>query len=116
MEFVAKRKRNEDEEGGRTHEDVFPGLPEAIKLRLDALKKRNEYELTRKETGFAAIIEKYELSPEQISNQLCEASKKGISPKQLGAIMDFLMVHYNSIMNGEPPIPLDSKFRKVPFL
>jgi hypothetical protein len=119
MEFVTKRKRDEGgsshRDGGRTHEDVFPGLPEAIRLRLDALKKRNEYELSRKEPAFAAIVEKYQLSPDQISVQLCQAARKGKSPKHLGAIMDFLMIHYNSIMNGEPPVPLDSKFRKVPF-
>jgi hypothetical protein len=117
MEFVAKRKRDDDEnEPRRMHEDVFPELPEAIKLRLDALKKRTEYELSRKEQEFAAILDKYELSPEKISIQLGQAARKGKSPKHLGAIMDFLMIHYNSIMNGEPPIPLDSKFRKVPFV
>ena len=70
MEFVAKRKRECENDEVRTHEDVFPELPEAITLRLDALKKRNEYEVSRKEPGFAAILDKYDLSPEKISSQM----------------------------------------------
>ena len=116
MEFVAKRKREGENVQIRTHDDAFPELPDSIKVKLNSLKKRNEYELSRKEPEFADILDRHDLSPEKISKQLEHAARKGKSPLKLQAIMSFLMNHYNSVVNGDPPIPLESKFRKVPFL
>jgi len=112
MEF----KRKLDDQGdGRSHGDVFPELPESIKLRLDSLTKRSEFELARKDPELVQTLDAHDLSHQKISEQMVGYANKGRTPKQLAAIMDFLVAHHNSVMSGEPPVPLTSKFRRVPF-
>ena len=112
-----KNRKRQVEQSGRESGPTRRGdIPPHITLKLDGARSRFvEYTVPSLPPGMAALLEEVELTPDLIHAQVQASADRGNTPKQIEAVYNFLMSHYCSILRGETPVPLNSKYRKVPF-
>jgi hypothetical protein len=100
---------------GAPQENTPGNVPVKVVAKLEKLKRRVKCEIVYTRPGLMGTLDRFELRPEQMLEQVVECWTHGKTPKQLESIFLFLMEHHESIVRGETPIPLTSKFRKLPF-
>lgn len=96
-------------------ENTMDNIPVKIWTHVKELNRRVKCEIVYADPKLMRTLDKFELTPEKIREQLVECWMQGKTPTQLSSIFFFLMQHHTAIVRGQTPIPLTSKFRKIPF-
>jgi hypothetical protein len=109
-----KRKREPHGEEHRVRECAQ--IPEDIVAKLNVLRSRfTEFIMPELKLSVVESLEAGRLTPDLIYEQVQESADRGNTQSQIEAVYKFLMNHYNAIVRGEHPLPVNSMYRKVPF-
>ncbi len=107
-------KRRLDQSEGRSR-PASVDIPDRIATQLRALMDRfDTFVVPELAPGVLETLQVQRLTPDLMYEQLLETCRTG-TPRQVVAVYVFLMKHYNAIIRGERPLPLDSIYRKIPF-
>jgi hypothetical protein len=90
-------------------------IPDRIEVQLRALMDRfDTFVVPELAPGVLETLQAQRLTPSLMYEQLLETCRAG-TQSHVVAVYVFLMKHYNAIIRGERPLPLDSIYRKLPF-
>ena len=108
-------KRRLDQSGGRTLPAPLE-IPVQVETQLRNLMDRfDTYVVPELEPGVLETLQVQGLTPDLIYEQVLDTCTRVSKAWQVVSVHGFLMKHYNAIIRGERPLPLDSIYRKVPF-